>query len=81
MGYIDIRDREMTAADAERGTSERQTIVWKMQKYLYDHRPYLWLANDDSVSALGPGWVGFTNTPQGPFNELNIQSLTQVHQK
>jgi len=61
--------------------SERQTIVWKMQKYLYDHRPYLWLANDDSVRALGPGWVGFTNTPQGPFNELNIESLTTVHQQ
>jgi len=52
-----------------------------MQKYLYDHRPYRWLANDDSVSALGPGWVGFTNTPQGPFNELNIESLTTVHQQ
>ena len=61
--------------------TKRRAIVWRMQKYLYDQRPYLWLANDDSVSAVAPNWVGFTNTPQGPFNELNILSLTSVHQK
>jgi peptide/nickel transport system substrate-binding protein len=61
--------------------AKRRAIVWKMQAYLYKQRPYLWLANDDSVSAVSKNWVGFKNTPQGPFNELNIQSLTQVHQK
>src|SRR5579862_1348653 len=61
--------------------TKRRAIVWKMQAYLYTHRPYLWLANDDSVSAVAPNWVGFTNTPQGPFNELNVSSLTNVHQK
>jgi peptide/nickel transport system substrate-binding protein len=61
--------------------AKRRMIVWKMQKYLYDHRPYLWLANVDSVSAVAPNWVGFENTPQGPFNELNIAGLTTVHQK
>jgi peptide/nickel transport system substrate-binding protein len=61
--------------------TKRRQIVWKMQKYLYTQRPYLWLANDDSVSATSKSWAGFKNTPQGPFNELNIQSLTQVHQK
>jgi peptide/nickel transport system substrate-binding protein len=59
----------------------RRQLVWKMQKYLYDQRPYIWLANDNSVSALSPKWDGFVNTPQGPFNELNIISLTSVHQK
>ena len=52
-----------------------------MQKYLYDRRPYIWLVNDDSVSAVSPKWTGFRNTPQGPFNELNIASLTSVRQK
>jgi hypothetical protein len=52
-----------------------------MQAYLYKQRPYLWLANDDSVDAVSKNWVGFKNTAQGPFNEINIQSLTQVHQK
>jgi peptide/nickel transport system substrate-binding protein len=57
----------------------RRQLVWKMQKYLYDRRPYIWLANDDSVTAVDPKWAGFENTPQGPFNELNILSLTTVH--
>ena len=61
--------------------NKRRQIVWKMQKYLYDHRPYIWLANDDAVSALSTKWTGFQNTPQGPFNELNIATLTSVHQK
>jgi peptide/nickel transport system substrate-binding protein len=61
--------------------AKRRQIVWKMQSYLSKQRPYLWLANDDSVSAVSKNWVGFKNTPQGPFNELNVQSLTQVHQK
>jgi peptide/nickel transport system substrate-binding protein len=61
--------------------AKRRQIVWQMQAYLYKQRPYLWLANDDSVSATAKNWVGFKNTAQGPFNELNIQSLTQVHQK
>ncbi|HEU5244183.1 MAG TPA: ABC transporter substrate-binding protein, partial [Gaiellaceae bacterium] len=61
--------------------NKRRQIVWKMQAYLYKQRPYLWLSNDDSVSAVSNKWAGFKNTPQGPFNELNISTLTQVHQK
>jgi peptide/nickel transport system substrate-binding protein len=61
--------------------AKRRQIVWAMQAMLYDQRPYLWLANDDSVAAVSTKWADFQNTPQGPFNELNIQSLTQVHQK
>jgi peptide/nickel transport system substrate-binding protein len=61
--------------------AKRRQIVWAMQAYLYKQRPYLWLANDDSVAAVSSKWADFQNTPQGPFNELNIQSLTQVHQK
>ena len=61
--------------------AKRRQIVWKMQAYLYKQRPYLWLANDDSVDAVSKTWAGLQNTAQGPFNEINIQSLTQVHQK
>jgi peptide/nickel transport system substrate-binding protein len=61
--------------------AKRRKIVWAMQAYLYKQRPYLWLANDDSVSAVSKKWAGFQNTAQGPFNELNVLSLTQVHQK
>jgi len=61
--------------------AKRRQIVWAMQSMLYNQRPYLWLANDDSVAAVSSKWADFQNTAQGPFNELNIQSLTQVHQK
>ena len=61
--------------------NKRRQIVWKMQSFLYKQRPYLWLSNDDSVSAVSTKWAGFKNTPQGPFNELNVSTLTQVHQK
>jgi len=61
--------------------AKRRQIVWAMQAMLYNQRPYLWLANDDSVSAVSSKWADFENTPQGPFNELNIRSLTLVHQK
>jgi peptide/nickel transport system substrate-binding protein len=61
--------------------AKRRQIVWQMQALLYKQRPYLWLANDDSVDAVSKTWAGFQNSAQGPFNELNIQSLTQVHQK
>jgi peptide/nickel transport system substrate-binding protein len=61
--------------------SARRALVWKMQKYLYDKRPYIWLANDNSVMAVSKSWQGLSNTAQGPFNELNIINLTSVHQK
>jgi peptide/nickel transport system substrate-binding protein len=61
--------------------TKRKEIVWKMQKYLYNKRPYLWLATLDHVSAVNKKWAGIVNSPQGPFNSLSKLSLTQVHQK
>jgi peptide/nickel transport system substrate-binding protein len=75
--YDKMYSQQQTAATA----AKRRQIVWQMQAYLYKHRPYLWLANDDQVSAVSKNWAGFKNTPQGPFNELNISVLTSVHQK
>jgi peptide/nickel transport system substrate-binding protein len=60
---------------------KRRQVVWQMQKYLYDKRPYLWLATQDHVSAVNKKWTGLVNSPQGPFNSLSKLSLTQVHQK
>ncbi len=60
---------------------KRRQVVWKMQKYLYDKRPYLWLATQDHVSASNKKWTGLVQSPQGPFNALSKLSLTQVHQK
>jgi peptide/nickel transport system substrate-binding protein len=75
--YDKMYSQQQTAATA----AQRRKIVWQMQAYLYKHRPYLWLANDDQVSAVSKSWAGFTNTPQGPFNELSISVLTHVHPK
>ena len=81
-GYCDKHyDKMYSQQQLTPNQAKRRQIVWQMQSFLYKQRPYLWLANDDSVSAVSKNWVGFKNTPQGPFNELNIQSLTQVHQK
>src|SRR2546430_1749489 len=60
---------------------KRRAIVWQMQKYLYDRRPYIWLAAQDSVDALSSKWTGLVPSPQGPFNSLSKASLTSVHQK
>jgi peptide/nickel transport system substrate-binding protein len=81
-GFCDKKyDRMYAQQQLTPDQNKRRQIVWKMQKYLYDKRPYIWLANDNSVSAISPKWDGFANTPQGPFNEINIVSLTSVHQK
>jgi peptide/nickel transport system substrate-binding protein len=81
-GYCNKKyDRMYAQQQLAQSDAKRRALVWRMQKYLYDQRPYIWLANDDSVSAVSPSWSGFLNTPQGPFNELNILSLTTVHQK
>ena len=81
-GYCNKKyDRMYAQQQLTPDQNKRRAIVWNMQKYLYNERPYIWLANDNSVTAVSPKWQGFTNTPQGPFNELNIISLTGVHQK
>jgi peptide/nickel transport system substrate-binding protein len=81
-GYCDKKyDRMYSQQQLTPNQNKRRAIVWKMQKYLYDRRPYIWLANDNSVMAVSTKWAGLANTPQGPFNELNILNLTKVHQK
>ena len=81
-GYCDkTYDKMYSDQQVAPTEAKRRQIVWAMQEMLYKQRPYLWLANDDSVAAVSSNWADFQNTAQGPFNELNIQSLTQVHQK
>jgi peptide/nickel transport system substrate-binding protein len=81
-GYCDKNyDKMYSEQQVAPSAAKRRQIVWAMQAKLYEDRPYLWLANDDSVAAVSSDWADFQNTAQGPFNELNIQSMTQVHQK
>ncbi len=81
-GYCDPKyDAMYSQQQLTPNQAKRRALVWTMQAYLSKERPYLWLANDDSVSAVSPNWVGFQNTPQGPFNELSIATMTGVHEK
>jgi peptide/nickel transport system substrate-binding protein len=81
-GYCNTKyDRLYAQQQLTPNQAKRRAIVWKMQSYLHNQRPYIWLANDDSVAAVSSKWAGFVNTPQGPFNELSIRVLTSVHQK
>ncbi|HEY6836120.1 MAG TPA: ABC transporter substrate-binding protein [Gaiellaceae bacterium] len=61
--------------------AKRKQLVWKMQKYLYAQKPYIWLAAQDAVWAVAKNWGGLVASPQGPFNSINKLSLTRVHQQ
>jgi peptide/nickel transport system substrate-binding protein len=81
-GYCDKRyDRMYSQQQLTPDQGKRRAIVWKMQKYLYDQRPYVWLATQDAVHAVSSQWTGLVPSPQGPFNSLSKASLTSVHQK
>jgi ABC-type transport system substrate-binding protein len=61
--------------------AQRRALVWKMQKYLYDRRPYIWLVQQDAVWAVSKKWAGLVASPQGPFNSISKLSLSRVHQQ
>jgi ABC-type transport system substrate-binding protein len=61
--------------------AKRKAIVWRMQRYLAQQRPYLWLAAMDNVWAVSKNWAGMVASPQGPFNPLNKLSMSRVHQQ
>jgi peptide/nickel transport system substrate-binding protein len=60
--------------------AKRKDIVWQMQSYLQQKKPYLWLAALDHVSATSKNWTDLVESPQGPFNSLSKLSLTNVQQ-
>ena len=59
--------------------AKRKDLVWRMQAYLAQKKPYLWLAALDHVSAVSTKWTGLVESPQGPFNALSKLSLTSAH--
>jgi len=81
-GFCDKRyDRMYSQQQLTPNQAKRKQVVWKMQKYLYDRRPYIWLAAQDAVWAVSKSWAGLVASPQGPFNSINKLSLTRVHQQ
>jgi peptide/nickel transport system substrate-binding protein len=81
-GFCDKRyDAMYSQQQLTPNQAKRKAVVWKMQKYLYAKRPYLWLAAQDVVWAVSKSWGGLVASPQGPFNSINKLSLSSVHQK
>jgi peptide/nickel transport system substrate-binding protein len=60
--------------------AQRKDEVWKMQTYLAEKKPYLWIAALDHIDATSKKWTGLVPSPQGPFNSLSKLSLSSVHQ-
>lgn len=76
-------DKSYDAMYAKQGTTldqdKRKQIVWQMQAKLARDRPYIFLNHESWISAHSKGWDGFVDSPQGPFNSLSKQSLSEVH--
>jgi peptide/nickel transport system substrate-binding protein len=73
--YDDLYSQQQLTTDQQK----RKAVVWQMQKMLYDQRPYIWLYQLDQVDATSPKWGGLVESFQGPFNQLNRLSMTEVH--
>jgi peptide/nickel transport system substrate-binding protein len=81
-GYCDKRyDALYSKQQLTPNQVKRRSVVWQMQKYLQQTKPYLWIVAKDNVSATAPSWAGIVPSPQGPFNSLSKTSLTSIHQK
>jgi peptide/nickel transport system substrate-binding protein len=81
-GFCDKRyDKMYSQQQLTPSQAKRKQVVWKMQKYLYKQKPYIWLAAQDAVWAVSKDWGGLVASPQGPFNSISKLSLTRVHQQ
>ena len=79
-GFCDKRyDAMYSQQQLTPNQAKRKALVWKMQRYLQAKRPYIWLAAQDAVWAVGKNWAGLVASPQGPFNSINKLSMTRVH--
>jgi peptide/nickel transport system substrate-binding protein len=63
-------------------TSARRSLIWKMQQYIYNAKPYIILDYPDIIEAHSTKWTGFVVSPvMGSVNSLSMATLLQVHQK
>jgi peptide/nickel transport system substrate-binding protein len=61
-------------------TAARQKLVWQMQQYIYNAKPYIILDYPDIIEAHSTKWTGFTVAPvMGSVNSLSTQTLLNVH--
>ena len=63
-------------------SAARHELVWQMQQYIYDAKPYIILDYPDIIEAHSRSWTGFTVAPvMGSVNSLSTQTLLTVHRK
>ncbi len=63
-------------------TSARRALIWQMQQYVYNAKPYIILDYPDIIEAHSTTWAGFTVSPvMGSVNSLSTATLLNVHQK
>lgn len=60
--------------------NKRRKLIWRMQKLVYNQRPYIVLEYPDVIEAHTKQWTGFVLSPvMGSINSLSMQTLLQVH--
>lgn len=58
----------------------RMTEISKMQKLIFDARPYVVLNYNDVIEAYNPKWTGFVLSPLvGSVNNMSTETLMNVH--
>ncbi|HEX6933406.1 MAG TPA: ABC transporter substrate-binding protein [Streptosporangiaceae bacterium] len=63
-------------------TSARRALIWQMQQYIYNAKPYIILDYPDIIEAHSTKWKGFVVSPvMGSVNSLSTATLLNVHQK
>jgi peptide/nickel transport system substrate-binding protein len=61
---------------------QRRAEINKMQKWLFDARPYIVLNYPNVIEAHSPKWDGFVLSPlMGSVNNLSTETLLTVHPK
>lgn len=80
-GYCDPQyDQMYQEQGVATNADQRKQIVWQMQEKVFNDRPYIMLNYLDWRYAYTNKWDGFVSSPQGVFNSLSKQSMTEVHQ-
>ncbi len=82
-GYCDPAYDKMYARQSTLiAASARRALIWQMQQYIYNAKPYIILDYPDIIEAHSTTWTGFTVSPvMGSVNSLSTATLLQVHQK
>jgi peptide/nickel transport system substrate-binding protein len=67
----------------EQGTvinqAKRRRIVYRMEKMIYNDRPYIELNYPEWIEAHSRSWTGFVMTGQGSFNEMSDLTMLRIH--